>query len=52
MNRFENLCGAALDNQVIDKNIQNGLLKVNNNNLIATQRGKIILNTVIKDLLI
>ncbi len=52
MNRFENLCGTALDNQVIDKNIQNGLLKVNNNNLIATQRGKIILNTVIKDLLI
>ncbi len=52
MNRFKNLCGTALDNQVIDKNIQNGLLKVNNNNLIATQRGKIILNTVIKDLLI
>ena len=52
MNRFENLCGTALDNQVIDKNIQNGLLKVNNNNLIATQRGKIILNTIIKDLLI
>ncbi len=52
MNRFEKLCGTALDNQVIDKNIQNGLLKVNNNNLIATQRGKIILNTVIKDLLI
>lgn len=52
MNRFQFLCGTALNNQVIDKNIQNGLLKVNNNNLIATQRGKIILNTVIKDLLI
>ena len=52
MERYKKISGVALDNKLIDKNIENGLIKVINNNLIATQRGRIILNTLIKDLLI
>ena len=52
MERYKKISGIALDNKLIDKNIENGLIKVINNNLIATQRGRIILNTLIKDLLI
>lgn len=52
MERYKKISGVALDNKLIDKNIENGLINVINNNLIATQRGRIILNTVIKDLLI
>ena len=52
MERYKKISGVALDNKLIDKNIENGLITVINNNLIATQRGRIILNTVIKDLLI
>ena len=52
MERYKKISGVALDNKLIDKNIENGLITVINNNLIATQRGRIILNTLIKDLLI
>lgn len=52
MERYKKISGIALDNKLIDKNIENGLIKVINNNLIATQPGRIILNTLIKDLLI
>ena len=52
MERYKKISGIALDNKLIDKNIENGLIKVINNNLIATQHGRIILNTLIKDLLI
>jgi len=52
MERYKKISGVALDNKLIDKNIENGLIKVINNNLIATQPGRIILNTLIKDLLI
>ncbi|MDA7738184.1 radical SAM family heme chaperone HemW [Amylibacter sp.] len=52
MERYKKISGVALDNKLIDKNIENGLVTVINNNLIATQRGRIILNTLIKDLLI
>ena len=52
MERYKKISGVALDNKLIDKNIESGLIKVINNNLIATQRGRIILNTLIKDLLI
>jgi len=52
MERYKKISGVALDNKLIDKNIENGLIKVINNNLIATQHGRIILNTLIKDLLI
>ena len=52
MERYKKISGVALDNKLIDKNIENGFIKVINNNLIATQRGRIILNTLIKDLLI
>lgn len=52
MERYKKISGVALDNKLIDKNIENGLINVINNNLIATQRGRIILNTLIKDLLI
>ena len=51
MERYKKISGVALDNKLIDKNIENGFIKVINNNLIATQRGRIILNTLIKDLL-
>jgi putative oxygen-independent coproporphyrinogen III oxidase len=52
MERYKKISGVALDNKLIDKNIENGLITVINNNLIATQPGRIILNTLIKDLLI
>ncbi|MBT4322973.1 MAG: coproporphyrinogen III oxidase [Rhodobacterales bacterium] len=52
MERYKKISGVALDNKLIDKNIENGLITVINNNLIATHRGRIILNTLIKDLLI
>ena len=39
--------GTALDN-----NIENKLLTINKNHLIATPRGRIILNTLLKDLLV
>jgi oxygen-independent coproporphyrinogen-3 oxidase len=52
MKRYEKICGIPLNNQLIDKNIENGLVEVVNHNLIATMRGKIILNTVIKNLLV
>ena len=52
MKRYERICGIPLNNKLNDKNIENGLVEVVNHNLIATMRGKIILNTVIKNLLV
>jgi len=52
MRRYQNLSGKKLNSQVIDNNIENKLLTVNKNHLIATPRGRIILNTILKDLLV
>ena len=52
MRRYQNLSGKKLNSQVIDNNIENKLLTVNRNHLIATPRGRIILNTILKDLLV
>jgi oxygen-independent coproporphyrinogen-3 oxidase len=52
MGRFEALSGVSLDKQVIDKNKELGLLTSTSDRLIATPRGRIILNTLLKDLLV
>ena len=52
MDRFSSLSGFSLDRQVIDRNQELGLLKVERNRLVATSRGRIILNTLLKDLLV
>jgi oxygen-independent coproporphyrinogen-3 oxidase len=52
MNRFAALSGMKLNQQAIDRNQEMGLLNVSNDRLIATPRGRIILNTLLKDLLV
>jgi len=52
MDRFRALSGFPLPPQVIDKNQEMGLLKVSQGRLIATSKGRIILNTLLKDLLV
>jgi oxygen-independent coproporphyrinogen-3 oxidase len=52
MDRFYSLSGYRLDQQVIDRNQELGLVFASNKRLIATPRGRIILNTLLKDLLV
>ena len=52
MRRYQSLSGKQLNSQVVDNNIENKLLTINKNHLIATPRGRIILNTLLKDLLV
>ena len=50
--RFRSLSGFSLDQQVIERNQELGLLTTSGNRLIATAQGRIILNTLLKDLLV
>tara|TARA_R110002124_G_scaffold5436_32_gene35073 strand:+ start:4027 stop:5181 length:1155 start_codon:yes stop_codon:yes gene_type:complete len=52
MDRFARLSGTCLESQLIEKNEEMGLLVKRNNRLVATPRGRIILNTLLKDLLV
>jgi oxygen-independent coproporphyrinogen-3 oxidase len=52
MDRFSSLSGYRFDDEVIDRNQEIGLLTVSNNRIIATPKGRIILNTLLKDLLV
>jgi oxygen-independent coproporphyrinogen-3 oxidase len=52
MERFESLSGYPLDKQVIDNYQESDLLHVADSQLIASPRGRIILNTLLKDLLV
>jgi oxygen-independent coproporphyrinogen-3 oxidase len=52
MDRFQSLSGLSLNEQAIDRNQELGLLRTSGNRLIATAQGRIILNTLLKDLLV
>ena len=52
MKRFQSLSNIPLDQQVIDRNQELGLLTVMGDRLTATSSGRIILNTLLKDLLV
>jgi oxygen-independent coproporphyrinogen-3 oxidase len=52
MDRFHALSGFSLNEQAIDRNQELGLLRTSGNRLIATAQGRIILNTLLKDLLV
>jgi oxygen-independent coproporphyrinogen-3 oxidase len=52
MDRFQSLSGFSFDQQVIDRNEELGLLTTSGNRIIATPHGRIILNTLLKDLLV
>lgn len=52
MDRFHALSGFSLNEQAIDRNQELGLLQTSGNRLVATAQGRIILNTLLKDLLV
>lgn len=52
MGRFHALSGFSLNEQAIDRNQELGLLQTSGNRLVATAKGRIILNTLLKDLLV
>ena len=52
INRFQALSGFKLNEQAIDRNQELGLLTTRADRVIATAKGRIILNTLLKDLLV
>ncbi|WP_189639659.1 radical SAM family heme chaperone HemW [Paramylibacter ulvae] len=50
--RFKNLSGQHLPDDVITNHCADGLLRQTNSHIIATQKGRIILNALLRDLLV